>query len=184
MNTRIVQFATVFISSIFLIACSSLPEDLKSDNPNIVTDYAAWQQSANSSDEVRVGGVIAKVTNLENRTRIEVVNLPISSSGKPDIKQEPKGRFVGYVDGFADPVTLSEGRLITLLGKADGTEKNKVGEFDYDFPVMAISNYHLWRIEERVIVHDTPTHLYPCRGLYCRDINYGNRSGRVIQEVK
>lgn len=184
MNIHIAKFAAVFASSFFLLACSSLPEDLKSDNPDVVTDYDTWLKSSGSESEVRVGGVIANVTNLENRTRIEVVNLPIRASGKPDINEEPKGRFVGYIEGFADPVTLSEGRLITLLGKADGTEKNKVGEFDYDFPVMDVSNYHLWRIEERVVVHDTGSYLYPCRSLYCRDIHYGTRSGKVVQEVK
>ena len=167
-----------------LSACSTLPEVLKSDNPQLLTEYDTWKYANTSQPSVRLGGVIAKVTNLENKTRIEVVNLPISNSGKPDINQEPDGRFVGYIQGFADPVTLSEGRLITMLGEGGKPEVGKVGEFDYSFPVMQIEGFHLWRIEETVRMNDVDSYLYPCRSLYCRDIRYGTRQGKVIQEVK
>ncbi|WP_099609737.1 Slp family lipoprotein [Vibrio coralliilyticus] len=179
---KLVSMASVLVA---LTACSTLPENLASNNPDLQTDYSGWQASAAKKQELRLGGVIASVTNLKDKTRVEVVNLPISSNGKPDIDQEPQGRFVGYIDGFADPVTLSEGRLITLLGDSSGTEAAKVGEYSYDFPVMKIKSYHLWRIEERVIVHDDfgPS-MYPCRSLYCRDLTRGTRQGKVIQEVK
>ncbi|MCG9682774.1 Slp family lipoprotein [Vibrio sp. Isolate23] len=180
-------FKIIPVASILtvLTACSTLPENLASDNPDLQTNYSGWQSSASQEQELRLGGVIASVTNLKDKTRVEVVNLPISSNGKPDINQEPQGRFVGYIDGFADPVTLSQGRLITLLGDSSGTEAAKVGEYSYDFPVMNIKSYHLWRIEERVIVHDDfGSSRYPCRSLYCRDLTRGTRQGKVIQEVK
>lgn len=169
---------------LFVSACSSLPENLDSDNPNLITDYQTWQASDVKQSQVRLGGMIANVTNLEDKTRIEVVNLPIGSSAKPDIDQEPSGRFVVYVDGFADPVTLSQGRLISVLGQSQGREQAKVGDYSYDFPVMKASGYHLWRIEERVIVYDFDSYLHPCSGLYCRDERYGTRQGKVIQEVR
>ena len=179
-----VRFFTVGILSLAMLGCASLPVNLTSDNPNIVTDYQTWQASPQAPNELRLGGVIAAVTNLPQQTRIEVVNLPINGSGKPDINQEPNGRFVAYVEGFADPVTLSKGRLVTLLGAADGSEQGKVGQFDYTFPVMQATGYHLWRIEERVIVDDIGSYLYPCRSIHCRDIHYNTRQGRVIQEVR
>ena len=168
-----------------LTACSTLPENLASDNPALQTDYSRWQASASQAQELRLGGVIASVTNLKDKTRVEIVNLPIGSNGKPDIDQEPQGRFVGYINGFADPVTLAKGRLITLLGDSRGTEIAKVGDYRYDFPAMDIKSYHLWRIEERVIVHnDFGPSMYPCRSLYCRDLTRGTKHGKVVQEVK
>lgn len=184
MFRRLIRPLFAFTSLLVLSACSSLPENLVSDNPNIITDYQVWQTSSIDNSEVRLGGLIADVQNLEDKTRIEVVNLPISSSGKPDIGEEPQGRFVAYVDGFADPVTLSQGRLISLIGNTGKEETGKVGEYEYDFPVMNARGYHLWRIEERVIIHDFDSYLTPCRGLYCRDARYGTRQGKVIQEVK
>ncbi|MCG9575753.1 Slp family lipoprotein [Vibrio tubiashii] len=184
MTQRPFRFLCALAAVVLLSACSSLPENLKTETPDVVTSYQEWQPEAQANAEVRLGGLIADVKNLKDQTRIEVVNLPINSVGKPDINQEPQGRFVAYVDGFADPVTLSEGRLISLLGKSQGREQGKVGDYAYDFPVMKASGFHLWRIEERIIVHDFDSYLYPCRGLYCSDVRYGTRQGKVIQEVK
>ncbi|KII79699.1 Slp family lipoprotein [Vibrio renipiscarius] len=182
--TRLLRFVIVGCASLILLGCSSLPDTLKTDNPNLVTDYQVWQSAPQAEYALRLGGVIAAVTNFPQQTRIEVVNLPINASGKPDINQEPNGRFVAYIKGFADPVALSEGRLVTFLGAANGSEKGQVGQFDYDFPVMDASQYHLWRIEERVIVNDVGSYMYPCRDVHCRNIHSSTRQGRVIQEVR
>tara|TARA_Y100001956_G_scaffold79903_1_gene94107 strand:+ start:1899 stop:2453 length:555 start_codon:yes stop_codon:yes gene_type:complete len=174
----------IFGSAILLSACSTLPDNLKSEDPLLVTNYATWLSAQQSQPQVRLGGVIAKVTNLKDKTRVEVVNLPINSNGKPDISQEPQGRFIGYIDGFVEPVSFAEGRLITLLGEGREGEKGSVGEHEYTYPVMQVEGFHLWRIEERVRTQEVDSYLYPCRSLYCRDIRYGTRQGKVIQEVK
>lgn len=89
-----------------------------------------------------------------------MVNLPIENNGKPDINVEPEGRFVAYIDGFVDPVTYSKGRLVSILGTSDGYELGKVGDYEYRFPVMKASGYHLWQIKEKVIVHDQPINTF------------------------
>lgn len=184
MSHRLLRLLFILSTGLTLSACSTLPESLTSDNPQLITDYTLWQTTDAKHSEVRLGGMIAKVTNLADRTRIEVVNLPIGSSGKPDISQEPQGRFVGYVTGFADPVTLAKGRLISMIGVSQGREQGNVGEYRYDFAVMQVKGYHLWRIEERVVIHDVDSYLSPCHGLYCRDTRYGTRQGKVIKEVR
>ena len=93
-----------FIFALLLAGCSSLPSELESSQATIITEYSAFSTVSehNRPSEVRLGGVIARIDNLTTTTRIEVVNLPISSSGKPDITQEPNGRFVVYFDGFIE----------------------------------------------------------------------------------
>ncbi|MCG3759985.1 Slp family lipoprotein [Vibrio cincinnatiensis] len=168
-----------------LTACSSLPPQLASDQASVISDYAQWSQMGeNAEGHVRLGGVIAQVTNLSDRTRIEIVNLPIDSLGRPNLSHEPQGRFVGYVDGFLDPVTFGPGRLISVIGTTDPLERGSVGEYDYLFPVMNIHGYYLWRVEERIIVDDMGPYLFPCRNFHCRHMDDYPRSGRVIQEVK
>lgn len=182
--SHILSHVIVIGTALLLSACGSLPENLKTDNTNVVTDYSQWRASRSTNNEVRLGGVIASVSNLEQTTRVEIVNLPIGSTGKPDIDKEPQGRFIAYIKGFVDPVMLSQGRLITLLGRSDEMEMGQVGDFNYEFPVMNVTGYHLWRIEEKVILHDIDNHFYSCRSLYCRDLRFGTRQGKVIQEVK
>ncbi|CAM2777306.1 Slp family lipoprotein [Vibrio rarus] len=168
-----------------LTACSSLPETLVSSKKPLVTEYETWVNSEpNAVQEVRLGGVIAKVSNLQHKTRLELVNLPIGKDGKPDINVEPQGRFIAYVDGFIDPLTFAEGRLVTVLGQPNGNETGKVGEFDYRFPVLQVTGYHLWQIREQIIVQDQPMTRFPCRSLYCRNVHYGPSKGHVVQSVE
>ncbi|GLT19796.1 starvation lipoprotein Slp [Vibrio zhanjiangensis] len=185
MKLHMFRFVVLTLFIFGISACSTLPEELMSSNPDVQTNYSDWKMSVESSQELRLGGVIASVTNLKDKTRLEVVNLPIGLTGKPDIDQEPQGRFVAYVDGFADPVKFAEGRLITLLGNSDGKEAADVGDYHYEFPVMKAIGYHLWRIEERVLIHnDFGPATYSCRSFYCREITRGTQQGVVIQEVK
>ncbi len=176
----------LIISAVALIsACASLPPELDTKSESVIQDYQSWLNApADSTSEVRLGGVIAHVTNLKDKTRIELVYVPIDNAGRPNIKTEPQGRFVGYVDEFLDPVTYAEGRLITLLGNTAPSEIGRVGEFEHQYPVMNIKGYHLWRVEERIIIHDFGSHIYPCRSYFCSRSDDIYSEGRVIQEVK
>lgn len=176
----------VLLAGVWLLtACTTLPPGIDSDDEQLVTDYQQWTaMMPQSGQAVRLGGVIAQIKNLSDQTRIEVVNLPIDKQGKPLISREPQGRFVVYLDGFVDPLTHGEGRLMTFLGRSIGSEVSKVGEFEYTFPVMRAEGFHLWRIEERVIIDDITPYAFPCRNFYCRHIEDLPRSGRVIQEIK
>ncbi|OBT08560.1 starvation-inducible protein [Vibrio sp. UCD-FRSSP16_10] len=180
------KLLVISILGIIMTGCSALPETLvSSDDKKVVTDYETWiNNPTDKTSEIRLGGVIAKVTNLESRTRLEMVNLPIKKDGKPNISVEPQGRFVAYIDGFIDPTTFAEGRLVTVLGHPDSDEEGKVGEFEYRFPVLNATGYHLWQIREKLIVHDQPVSRFPCRSLHCRDARYGPTTGYVIQSVE
>lgn len=176
---------TLLLFSILVVsACTSLPKQLDSTNPELVTDYDLWKANPKKNDELRLSGVVAKVTNLKSTTRVEVVNVSSDFTGKPDLEKEPTGRFVVYLDGFVDPVALSGGRLITVLGSSNGTEIGEVGEFSYTFPVMMAKAYHLWRVEQRVIMDDFGRSIYPCVGLYCSYHRVGPSQGRVVKEVQ
>lgn len=175
----------IAFSALMLSGCSSLPDSLVTTNESVVTDYEVWVNSPpDSVSEVRLGGVIASVTNLETQTRLEIVNLPIGKDAKPNINVEPQGRYVAYINGFVDPVSYAKGRLISVLGTENGYETGKVGEFDYRFPVLSATGYHLWQIREKVIVHEQPVSLFPCRSLYCREVRYGPSVGHVVQQVE
>lgn len=172
--------------TIGLSACSSLPEELNASTEQVMTDYKTFAESQGQvKEDVRLGGVIAQVDNLKDKTRLEIVNLPISKTGKPNIDKEPIGRFVVYMDGYLEPVSFSKGRLITVVGKSAGEEQGKIGEHPYIFPVIKGDSYRLWKIEERVRMHDTPTYLYPCYSINCRMMrNDFPQDGKVIKKVK
>ncbi len=179
----------ILIGCLFwLTACSSLPDDLVSEDHNaeVMDNYQQWvNTSPDSVLDVRMGGVISKVTNLKDKSRIEIVNLPISSSGRPDITQEPQGRFIAYVKGFIEPMTYTKGRLITVVGKGLQPETDKVGEYDYTFPVMEAYGQHLWTIETTTYVENDAMMGGCFRGGFrCGAYGYGPSRTQVIQQVK
>lgn len=176
----------VLFFTLFLSACSSLPDNLATANKNVITDFTQWKGTdLNVANEVRLGGVVASVTNLADKTRIEMVNMPISSSGRPDLLSEPTGRYVAYIDGYVESMSLANGRLVTFLGVSDGIEQGKVGDFDTDFPVINVTSYYLWRIEEKVIVNESGSILHPCwGGIHCRSSSPSSNTGRVVRELK
>ena len=169
-----------------LSACSSLPEELTASTEQVLMDYKAFAEDQGQvANDVRLGGVIAKVDNLKDQTRLEIVNLPINKSGIPDIGQEPTGRFAVYFDGYLEPVAFSQGRLITVVGKGMGEEEGKIGEHQYIFPAIKGDGYRLWKVEERVLRYDTPTYFYPCYSINCRMMRSDfPQDGKVIKQVK
>lgn len=173
----------LLVSAMLLAACSSMPEVLVGPE-SVSEDFAQWQQNPEKEQQLRLSGVIARIDNLDNQTRIEVVNLPIQSAGKPSLSVEADGRYVVYIDGYLEPITYAQGRLISVLGESKGTEKGMVGEFAYEFPVLHASGVHLWTIKEKVIIHEFPSSNFPCRTLYCRDFDSGTKSGHIIQQVE
>ncbi|MBE3922138.1 Slp/YeaY family lipoprotein [Vibrio parahaemolyticus] len=176
----------VLVAAFGLSACSSLPEELNASTEQVVTDYKAFAESQGEvTNDVRLGGIIAKVDNFKDKTRLEIVNLPINKSGKPDIDQEPTGRFAVYFDGYLEPVAFSQGRLVTIVGKGAGEEEGKIGEHEYVFPLVKGQGYRLWKIEERVRMYDSPTYFYPCYSINCRMLrNDFPQGGKVIKQVK
>lgn len=103
---------------------------------------------------VRLGGKIVNTTVLANQTKIEVLSLPVSSiSAKPFVELQSDGRFIVYFNGFVEPENLKE-RYITVGGQLAGTEKGKIEQADYTYPVVQADKYRIWTLST---TYDYPT---------------------------
>lgn len=103
---------------------------------------------------VRLGGKIINTTVLANQTKIEVLSLPVSSiSAKPFVELQSDGRFIVYFNGFVEPENLKE-RYITVGGQLAGTEKGKIEQADYTYPVVQADKYRIWTLST---TYDYPT---------------------------
>lgn len=144
----------IALGCLLLVACSSLPENLESNSATLVTDYQLWRNTdPNQKLDVRLGGMVIKVDNQQDKTRLEVVNIPLDSSGRPRLDQKPQGRFVAYMDGFVEPVTVAPKTFITFLGTTQASESGKVGEYDYQYPVMKVKSLRIWQKEQVSVVN-------------------------------
>ncbi|WP_341503611.1 Slp family lipoprotein [Gallaecimonas sp. GXIMD4217] len=133
------------VALLLLAGCSTIPDELAVPEGQSLAAYSAARQGAEQGKLVRWGGIIAQVDNLKNRTRLEVVYYPLSSSAKPKQDEASPGRFLAYLDGFVDPVVLGQGRRITVVGSLGRQESGRVGEFEYRYPTVQVQRYKLWK---------------------------------------
>jgi outer membrane lipoprotein len=184
-GNRHVKSIMIFVCSAFMAACSTMPSVLVTQDEKVISDYKPWQEAPNvEGATVRLGGVIAGVINQSDKTRVEVVNVPIDASGKPSLEREPAGRFLAYINGFVDPVTLAKGRYITLLGKSTTFESGKVGGYPYRYPTLNVDGYYLWTEKQRVIDDQLGSYMFDCESRFCRDRSDLDSSGRVISVLE
>lgn len=139
---------------LFCSACASIPKKL--ELPENTTTVNFSNAKAQISDAVgqtaRWGGVIAAIKNNADTTMLEVVNFPLASNLRPKKGDETLGRFRVYFNGLLDPVIYKEGRSITAVGTLAELEAGKIGEHEYNFPVIKDASVHLWEKIERVDV--------------------------------
>lgn len=101
-------------------------------------------RSGESRAQVHWGGQIVKVKNLPDRTLIEVLSLPLDSSGRPRADQRPAGRFVVNRPGFLEPHEFAADRLLEVRGRLNGFTRGTVGEASYRYPVVLGEQLVLW----------------------------------------
>jgi len=97
--------------------------------------------------EVRWGGTITKVENKATQTWVEVIGRELRKDGQPKMSGPTGGRFIASFQGFADPAVYSVGNLLTVVGTVEGKATRPIGEYSYDFPVVAVTGSYLWRVE-------------------------------------
>ncbi|OOE90779.1 Slp family lipoprotein [Salinivibrio sharmensis] len=167
----------VALGALVLSGCTSLPESLKGRMEQPVTEYpvVAKMTKAQQGEEVRLGGLIAAVKNRENDSVVEIVALPTSHAGRPDIDASSLGRFKAIFPGFIEPADYAKGRPITVLGDFQQRQSGKVGDYSYDYPVIVVKGHQLWDIEQHLVDDDRPY----CYGLYCSRVRIGVGTGRV-----
>jgi len=163
--TIIRQLALITLA-LSLTACASrLPEDIRGDGANTVS-YSQAAHSAETSvgSPARWGGVIAEVTHSADSSTLEIVHFELRGTGRPIIADRSQGRFRVVVNEFLDPEIYAQGRSITAYGTFTGLEAGTIGEFEYEFPMLAASGVHLWREEEQSTRVDvllySPGHFY------------------------
>lgn len=133
--------ALVAATTLALGACATVPTPLQGQFPPVTPREAS---SATVAGTVRWGGQIINVDTRPDQTCFEVLARNLDDSARPITRDPSDGRFIACRNGFYDPEEFKKGRDITIVGQLNGTEKGKVGEFDYTYPRVAADTIYLW----------------------------------------
>lgn len=143
-RSKLKALSAVFIAGL-LSACSTTPSSIGFDEQSRSFIQVAQSPDAFVGSQVRWGGIVARVENLEKDTLIEIVNLPLDYRARPMANQQTGGRFIARVQGFLDPMIYQQGKEITVVGILSRAMPGMIGEHKVDFPVVDSSGHHLWQ---------------------------------------
>jgi outer membrane lipoprotein len=132
-----------------LVACAPAPIYKTSAAAAVATPaQVAHTPERYSSSEVVWGGRVVHVSNFPGHSEIELLAYPLDSSQRPRANDSGSGRFIAVLRGYAEPLDYPAGALMTVDGKLNGTRAGKVGEADYLFPLVEVTQSHVWTPEE------------------------------------
>lgn len=138
--TRVLPLATALA---LLSACASLPQPLQGQVTDITPSQA--RDAGSVGTPVRWGGRIVATTPMNDRTCFELIGSRLQDDGRPaEMTDEGAGRFIACKAGFYDPAIFIKNRELTVLGRIDGYETRKIGEYDYRQPRVAADVIYLW----------------------------------------
>jgi len=130
-------------ASALLAGCATVPAPLAGNDFAATTPQQAVAQNA-SGQRVRWGGEIIKVEPRADRTCFEILSRELYDDARPKRRDRSQGRFVACKQGFLDPAEYPAGRDVTVVGAVDGTERHKVGDYDYTFARVDANEVYLW----------------------------------------
>jgi outer membrane lipoprotein len=55
-----------------------------------------------------------------------------------------EGRFIASTGQFLDSAVYHAGRDITIVGEVSGQKTMRLGEVDYQYPLVSVKDLHLW----------------------------------------
>src|SRR4029077_5346051 len=122
-------------------ACATVPTPLQGQFP-VTTPREAT--ASPGGGVVRWGGQIINVDPRPDQTCFEVLARDLDSIARPVSRDPSNGRFLACRSGFYDPEEYKQGRDITIVGQLSGSEKAKVGDYDYTYPLVAAQTIYLW----------------------------------------
>ena len=131
--------------ALLLAGCATGPRfDTRGVDRAVTPRQAVSEAASLQGRRVLWGGVVVNSTNLADATRIEVLAYPLDSSQEPNLDANPLGRFLAFKQGYLETADYSQGRRLTVIGTLSGVRRGKVGQANYDYPVISAEQIYLW----------------------------------------
>ena len=122
-----------------------LSETGQSNTPQITFLQVKAAPDSYKGQAVTFGGEVLGARRLKEGTRIEILQLPLTSSLHPTLDlSKSQGRFVAMQREFLDPATIPSGTFVTITGDVAGSVTMPLDETEYTYPIVEIKKLHVW----------------------------------------
>lgn len=146
---RVLPSLALAIACLCLSACAPKPIYKAGSNATSANAAAvAREPERYAGQSVIWGGRVVQVKNLADHSEIEILGYPMDASQRPQPNDAGSGRFIAVLPGYVEALNYPDGALITVSGVLAGSRAGKVGEADYVFPLVRVSQSHVWTAQE------------------------------------
>jgi len=140
MKSTVILFLVI---SFLLSSCATTPEALKGEFSNISPAQAKADHRMNVN--VRWAGYIVQTLNKKDKTCFEIVQTQTNKNMRPQkIIAKNSSRFLACKEGFLEPHAFDK-RMVTITGNLVAYTQQKIGEYDYEYPVVKTDVIYIWR---------------------------------------
>ncbi len=128
------------------MACGSVfaPDVRSQIDPTLSYAELAASPSSHAGRVILLAGTIVETINLENSTRITLLQYPAGRRHRPRTNQPSGGRFLILVPGYLETEIYRPKRAVSVIGEVGGREELPLGQTTYAYPVLTPKEIHLW----------------------------------------
>lgn len=145
------RFAVLFSIMLFFQGCTYAISPGVADKADKTILFEKLQADPDSfkGKLIIVGGTIAQISEVNQGTLIEVTQKPLDVWGKPERTKRTGGRFLVFHPGLLNMLAYAPGVDITIAGEVLGTSSPRIGDKQYDYPIVLSKELKLWEREPR-----------------------------------
>ncbi len=166
--TSLYSIALILILVLTSCAISKPPSMLQLPDSAPLVPLQSTDLKPFIGETVRWGGTIIETKNGKDSSQIIILGYPLDEQARPKTQSRTNTRrFIASFKQFIEPNTYVNKTEITVIGKLDRIEESKIGEFNYEYPVVAVESHFLWRKSD--VYGDGPYRYdsyYPYYGYY------------------
>jgi outer membrane lipoprotein len=133
-----------------LVVCVACAPVISSEVRSLVDPRLSYAEMAANPETHRgkvllVAGTIIEAKNLSEGTRLEILQYPTGSRGRPQTDQPSGGRFLVLAPDYLETAVYRPGRVVTVAGEVVGQRELPLGETTYRYPALMPRELYLWQ---------------------------------------
>lgn len=130
-------------------------------DPTVTLAMVRADPEAFVARQLLVGGAVVVLERTADGSVLEVMEWRLAPWGEPLGPDDAGRRFLVETPQELDPETYQPGALVTLTGVVRGLESRRSGALEFDCPVLALTELHLWETPFRYGLHSNAAPFYP-----------------------